>query len=331
MTKIKSNILEVVGDTPIVQLQRIAAKDIALYAKLESNNPAGSMKDRTSKFIISELLRTGQVQQGGTIVESSSGNMAIGLAQACLYYGLKLIVVVDPNINPQTIKILKAYKVEIVKVQYPKENGGFLAARLEMVHHIVQHTPGSVWSNQYNNPNNPKAHHQTMTEIMDCFQNELDYLFVATSTCGTLMGCADFIAHHQLKTKLVAVDAQGSVLFGKKKGERKIPGHGAGVPSNFLDINKVDKVLHVSDYECVKGCRTLLEKEAMLCGGSSGGLLTAFHKFQNEIPKASKVLLLFADRGERYLDTVYNDHWVQKNINTVSYQTSSKEVISLSA
>ena len=314
MENISNNIMDAIGNTPLVRLNRIINGQRQVFAKLEGSNPAGSMKDRTSHLIISELIRKGIISRGGTIIESSSGNMAAGLAQACLFYGLHLMVVVDPNLNPQTHKLLKTYGAEIVMVHEPHPTGGFLAARLEKVKDLLATVPNSLWSNQYGNPNNPKAHHATMSEIMAALHNNLDYLFIATSTCGTLMGCADYIEKNGFRTKLIAVDAVGSVLFGDKAGKRKIPGHGAGVPSKFLDTSKLYDVVHVSDMECIKGCWKLLKEEAILSGGSSGGIISAYLKYARYISKDSTAVLLLPDKGERYLDTVYNSDWVRENI-----------------
>ncbi|NNE77659.1 MAG: pyridoxal-phosphate dependent enzyme, partial [Pricia sp.] len=175
-------------------------------------------------------------------------------------------------------------------------------------------TPNSVWSNQYGNVNNPKAHYTTMSEIMEALNFQVDYLFIATSTCGTLMGCADYIQSKKYSTKLIAVDAEGSILFKSNSGKRKIPGHGAGMPSKFLDRDKVYDIVHVTDEDCITGCRALLEKEAILCGGSSGGLVTAYRKYAERLPKHATSVLLLPDRGERYLDTIYNSDWVSENI-----------------
>jgi len=314
MKRTATNILDTIGNTPLVHLERIFDNERRVLAKLESSNPAGSMKDRTSHLIISDLIEKEIVKEGGTIIESSSGNMAVGLAQACLFYGLKLKVVVDPNLNPQTQKLLTTYGADIVLVKEPLSDGGFLAARLQKVNELLEEIPNSVWSNQYGNPNNPKAHHTTMLEIMEALENKLDYLFIATSTCGTLMGCANYILKNKLSTKLIAVDALGSVLFGNKSAKRKIPGHGAGMPSKFLDISQVHDVVHVTDSECINGCNLLLETEAILCGGSSGGIVSAYHKYSEQISQDAVSVLLLPDRGERYLDTIYNRDWVKENI-----------------
>ena len=309
--------MDAIGNTPLIHLNRFQQNNDAVFVKMEGSNPGGSMKDRTAHLIISELLREGKVPRGGTIIESSSGNMAIGLAQACIFHGLNLTVVVDPNLNPHTRKLLKSYGVKLVTVDISHSKRDFLAARLAKVNELLNTIPNSVWSNQYSNPNNPKAYGSLMAEIMNALDNNVDYLFVATSTCGSLMGCADYIKTHGLSTKLIAVDAVGSVLFGGPAKDRKIPGHGAGVPSNFLREEQIYDVVHVTDAECVRGCHLLLHKEAILSGGSSGGIVSAFCKYRNRLPEGAVSVLLFADRGERYLDTIYNPRWVQENIEMV--------------
>lgn len=312
---ISESIIETVGGTPLVKLNRMVnTNKFELFGKLEAANPGGSIKDRTSLFMLRQALEDGSIKKGDTIIESSSGNMAVGLAQACLHFGLQLIVVVDPKLNSHTEKILKTYNVHIERVTEPLEDGGFLGARLARVQWLLNTVPNSFWTNQYGNLDNPLTHHTTMTEILDALQGKLDYLFVATSTCGTLMGCADFIHENNLETKIIAVDAVGSVLFGGPPLKRLIPGHGAGVPSQFLDTSKIHDYIYVDDVDCARGCWSLLEKEAILCGGSSGGMISAVKKYADKIEDNSNCALFLCDRGERYLDTIYNKDWLLKEL-----------------
>ncbi|MBU2905950.1 2,3-diaminopropionate biosynthesis protein SbnA [Arenibacter algicola] len=322
MNRIASHIMDSIGNTPLIRLNRMFEDSKLVYAKMEGFNPAGSMKDRSASRIVYELMREGKLQKGGTVIESSSGNMAVGLAQACLFHGLNLKVVVDPNLNPHTKKLLEVYGAEIIVVHQPNSEGGFLGARLNKVKELLYSVPNSVWSNQYRNPNNPKAYHQTMEEIMQQLNKQVDYIFIATSTCGSLMGCSDYIKKHKLDTKLVAVDAIGSVLFGGPSKLRKIPGHGAGMPSQFLIPDRVYDVMHVADIDCIKGCMKLLKEEAILAGGSSGGVVSAYLRYQYKLPENSVSVLLFPDKGERYLDTVYNPKWIRENF--ISDQISSE-------
>ena len=310
------SITDTIGNTPMVEIQKNDSQ-LLTYAKLEAFNPCGSIKDRTALNILKNAMKDGDLKKGDTVIESSSGNMAIGLAQACIVFNLKLIVVVDPKLNKLTEQILTTYGAKIEKVDQPLQDGGFLGARLKRVKELLNQIPNSYWSNQYGNPNNPKTHAVTMEEIYSSVGDTIDYLFVATSTCGTLMGCADYIQSKEMDTKLIAVDAVGSVLFNGKKGKRMVPGHGAGVPSRFLNENMIDDHIKVSDEDCVYGCWKLLKEEAVLAGGSSGGIVSAFESYKDRIPPHSTCVLLLSDRGERYMDTIYNKEWLIENFDNI--------------
>ncbi|WP_339752321.1 2,3-diaminopropionate biosynthesis protein SbnA [Algoriphagus aquimarinus] len=310
-----SRILDTVGHTPLVRFHRLyPSSQLRIYGKMESFNPAGSIKDRTAYQLITHAMESGKLKKGDMVIESSSGNMAIGLAQTCKYFGLKLIVVVDPMVNKQNVKIIQAYGAEVNYVTEPANSGGFLQARLDRVQELLASNPQSFWTNQYGNPQNPIAHRQTMHEIIKDLGHAPDYLFAATSTCGTLMGCAEYIRKNRLNTKVIAVDAAGSVIFDAPAGTRKIPGHGAGRKSQFLDRNAIYDVVHVDDEECVNGCHHLLNSEAVLCGGSSGAVTSAVKKYIPSIPKGASLALILCDRGDRYLETIYNEEWVMSNI-----------------
>lgn len=310
----KSNILSTIGHTPLIRLEKLYSQSKhTLFAKLEMFNPGGSIKDRPAFRMISKALEQKKINPDSTIIESSSGNMAIGLAQVCLYFDLNLVVVVDPKINAHTLRILKAYGVKIEQVNEPFSDENYLMARLHRVQNLLDSIPNSYWPNQYTNPENPAAHHATMHEICVELPAEPDYIIAATSTCGTIMGCANYIHQHNLKTKIVAVDAVGSILFDTPSAPRLVPGHGSGRKSELLDTAQIDHVFHISDEECIAGCRKLLKAEAILAGGSSGAIVTAFEKLEKLIPEKSTFLLLLADSGERYLDTIYNDEWVEEN------------------
>ncbi len=311
-------ILSTIGHTPFIPLKRIYQElPVNYYAKMEMFNPGGSIKDRPAFMMLSKAIEEGKTEEGAAVIESSSGNMAIGLAQACCYFGLNLIVVVDPKINGHTMKILQTYGAQIEKVTRPDENGNYLKTRLQRVRELLNQLPDSYWPNQYSNKYNPAAHYQTMEEIVQELPKPPDYLLAATSTCGTIMGCADYVQQHKLDTKIVAVDAAGSVIFGTKPADRLVPGHGAGRPSELLQKNVVDHVLHITDEECVIGCRRLLQREAILAGGSSGAVVMAAEKLQANIPNGSTCALILADSGERYLDTVFNDGWVKEHFGEI--------------
>jgi cysteine synthase A len=285
---------------------------------LEALNPGGSTKDRPAFSIIENALLTGAILPGTTVIESSSGNMGIGLAQVCSRFGLRLICVVDPKTTRQNLSLLKAYGAEVDLVTEPDPaTGDYLQARMNRVQKLLADIKNSFWPNQYANEYNPIAHHRTMQEIMTALDGKIDYLFCAVSTCGTLRGCAEYVKSHNLRTKIIGVDAVGSVIFSGPRAKRLIPGHGAAVKPRLFREDLADHCIHVTDLDCVVGCRRLAREEAILAGGSSGAILMAIERIKHEIFKGAACAAIFPDRGERYLDTIYSDGWVREHFGDV--------------
>jgi len=314
-----ASILDAIGGTPLVRLSKLFGDaGLDVYAKLEALNPGGSIKDRPAYNILSRALAAGDINSKTTVVESSSGNFAIGLAQVCGYLGLPLICVVDIKTTAQNVRIIEAYGARVDLVSKPDPvTGEYLQARLNRIKEILASVPNAFWPNQYANRNNSGSHYgSTMPEIVEVLGPELDYVVLATSTCGTLRGCADYVREQGLRTRIVAVDAAGSVIFGRPQGKRLLPGHGAGIVPTLFNNDLAQLVVHVSDLDCVLGCRRLVQQEAILAGASSGGIITAVERLANEgqIARGSRCALILADRGERYLDTVYSDSWVQAQL-----------------
>lgn len=317
----KEGILSAIGKTPLVKLTQVFKDSpFHLYAKLEALNPGGSMKDRPARRIIMQGIESGEIDADTVVVESSSGNMGIGLSQACAYYGLRFICVVDPKTTLQNIALMRAYGAEIDLVTEPHPvTGEYLQARLDRVAELNCSLPKSFWPNQYANLENPLAHHETMREIDQELGGDIDYLFCATSTCGTMRGCVEYIREHRLKTKVYAVDAVGSIIFGGQKSKRLIPGHGAAVRPPIFQSDLAHKCIHVTDVDCIAGCYRLLRSEAILAGGSSGAVLIAIEQVRHTIPPGSVCVAILADRGERYLDTIYSEAWVTEHFGLVSH------------
>jgi 2,3-diaminopropionate biosynthesis protein SbnA len=315
-----SGVLSAVGRTRLVELRRISGTaPVRVFAKLEDLNPGGSAKDRTALSMVLDAIRTGAVTPGrSVIVESSSGNLAIGLAQVCRYLDLRLICVVDRKTTPQHLAIMRAYGAEVEIVTEPDEGTGeYLSARLERVRWLVATTPYAFWLNQYANVANARAHEATMCEIVSDMGSPVDYLFCATSSCGTLRGCAEYVAKHGLTTRIIAVDAMGSAIFGQAPAPRLVPGHGAAIRPQLFRPGLADEVVHVRDLDCVVGCRLLVQREAILAGGSSGAVVMALRRLSSRIPVGSTCVLILPDRGERYLDTIYCDNWVHEHFGDV--------------
>ncbi|WP_436717814.1 2,3-diaminopropionate biosynthesis protein SbnA [Roseiconus lacunae] len=316
---IHNGVLDAIGHTPLIRLRRyLDRNDIDLIVKFEAANPGGSAKDRPAKNMIDVALARRQITHQSTIIESSSGNMGIGLAQACRYHGLPFICVVDPRAQQQNIRMIEALGGTIEYVHTPIE-GDFLKARLARVCQLLERIPNSYWPNQYANVANPEAHfHGTIAEIDQALGGQFDALFVATSSTGTIQGCQEYLRMRGRDAKVYAVDAEGSVLFGGSHGPRQIPGLGAGRVPPLAKSTCVDRVLRVDDLQCVVGCRRAAEREAMLVGGSAGGVLEAIRELGNS-PRGNglrgkRCVAVLHDSGCRYLDTVFNDRWVETNL-----------------
>lgn len=319
---IYDGVLATIGDTPLVRLRRfLPSARFDLFAKLESLNPGGSIKDRPAHAILKEALQAGVIGPGSLVIESSSGNMGVGLAQACRYHGLRFLCIVDPKTERANLRVLRAYGAEIEFVEEPDpESGEFLQARLKRVRELLALIPNSFWPNQYVHLKNPASHYSTtMHEVVTALGGRVDFLFVATSTCGTIRGCGEYVRDHGLPTRVIAVDAIGSLIFSNVKAKRIIPGLGAGLRPPLCDISVIDECIHVDDLDCVVGCRRLVMREAILAGGSSGGVLSAIEKFQEHIPDGSACVAILPDRGERYLETLFSDEWVSENFGSVEH------------
>jgi 2,3-diaminopropionate biosynthesis protein SbnA len=317
------NLLSIIGNTPLIQLSKLFANDrgIQVYAKLELLNPGGSAKDRSAARIINEAWDEGIIRPGSVIIESSSGNMAISLAAICSYLGMRFISVIDPKTTQQNIRIMRAYgaDIEMVDKEDP-ETGQFLPARLHRVQQLVSRTPNSFWPNQYANENNHMSHYEgTMREVIEEL-GHVDYIVGGVSTCGTMLGCANYARDHKLPTKIVAVDAEGSVIFGGVNGTRRFPGLGTGIIPPFGHTRFMDKAIKVADLDMVAGCRLLAAKESILAGPSSGAVIHALKSIVNELPNDSVCVVILHDRGERYMDTVFSDEWVEQQFGEIRFK-----------
>lgn len=324
----QEGVLSAVGRTPLVRLSRIYPESrFRLFAKLEALNPGGSIKDRPAREILLQAMRGGLVNRDTVIVESSSGNMGIGLAQACAYFGLRFICVVDAKASKQNIRILQIYGAKIDYVPEPDpETGEFLPARLNRVQELLKELDNAFWPNQYANEHNSGSHFRTtMQEVAAELGGQIDFVFCATSTCGTVRGCGEYVREHNLPTRVVAVDALGSLIFSDQKGPRHLPGMGAGVRPPLCDLRYIDECLLISDLDCITACRLLVRREGIFAGASSGGLIAAVGKIQDKIPAGATCVVILPDRGERYLDTVYSDEWVRDHFGDVPNLWPEKE------
>lgn len=290
--------------------------NINLFIKLEAYNPTGSVKDRAASYILKKLLETGTIDHDTTIIESTSGNFGVALSAYCKYYGLKFIAVVDPNITTMNEMLIHSNGAEMVKVQQPDKHGGFLLTRIQKVKELAEGISNSYWINQYENPLNAGAYYHSLGKEI-CFQiDDIDFAFLGVSSGGTITGVSKKIKENFSHVKVIAVDVEGSVIFGKPSKKRYIPGIGSSMVPVILKNAVIDEVVITDELSTINACYELLEKHSFFVGGSSGSVLAGIKKYftKNRQSGPVNVVAVFPDRGERYYDTIYNKEWCDKII-----------------
>lgn len=300
---------EIVLDDVFLALPRYA-RDLDVTLKIEGLNPAGSVKLKTAVALVDDAERRGLVDSHTRFIESSSGNLGIALAMVCAARNYPLTVVTDPNASPQAVRIIRALDVELVEVVHRDANGGYLASRIDYVRERVARDPRLVWLNQYANRAGVEAHARRTARAIDVELGPPDYLFVGAGTTGTLMGCAEYFRARGAGTKVVAVDAVGSITFGGSAGPRHIPGLGSSRRPEIFSAQDLHRVVAVAESATIRTCRDLARRYGLLAGGSTGTVLAAVAQLADEIDPAARVVALSPDLGDRYAETVYDDGWV---------------------
>ncbi|WP_410586709.1 2,3-diaminopropionate biosynthesis protein SbnA [Amycolatopsis sp. lyj-23] len=294
--------------TPVT---RLAHDRLRLHAKLEFQNPTGSVKDRSAYLILRRAAERGELTSGSLVVESSSGNFATSLASFCRAAGLSFVPVIDPNTNPATERFLRAACERVEKVTERDESGGFLLSRLAAVRRLRASLPNGYWPNQYENTDAADAH-DLMTGAELCAALErIDYVFVGVGTGATIAGVSRCVKRLRPGAKVVAVDAEGSAIFGSPPRTRHIPGLGSAIRPPMVDRAEIDDVVIVTETETVAACHDLVRRHGIYAGGSTGSVYAAIERyFAGHRGRAPVVAMLCADRGTAYADTVYRPGWL---------------------
>ncbi|OKI02584.1 2,3-diaminopropionate biosynthesis protein SbnA [Streptomyces sp. CB02923] len=286
----------------------------SLYLKCEGFNFAGSVKLKAAVEMVDSAERSGLLSRDSVIVESSSGNLGVALAMIAASRGYQFVCVTDARCNRATRELMESFGCLVHTVTDPQHEGGYLGARLEYLRKLCASDDRYVWLNQYANPSNWMAHYRKTAPALSRDFEQLDVLFVGAGTTGTLMGCARYFRQNRPDVTIVAVDSVGSVSFGGPAGRRMIPGLGAGVRPQLLDESLVDDVVVVPEYETIRTCHQLASR-GYLFGGSTGTVVTgAVQWLAEKRPRANcTAVAISPDLGERYLDSVYEPDWVQRN------------------
>lgn len=310
-----NNILNKVGNTPVVSLPIVNEPNLNIYAKLEFYNPTGSVKDRAACYIIRRLLNDGTINKNTTLIESSSGNFGVALSAYAKQNGLKFICVIDKTTLPVNEMLIRLQGAEVIRITEPDDYGGYLINRINKIKEIINSTENVYWVNQYANPLNARAYYNSLgVEIcLEAPRQKIDYLFMGISSGGTITGVSQRVRENYPNAKIVAVDVEGSIIFGGKAHKRFIPGIGSSMKPDILKHAIVDKVVYVNEDETIDSCHELLEKHNLYAGGSSGSVYAGIKKYfkENKVDSHVNIMTVFADSGERYITTIYNDKWGQ--------------------
>ncbi len=301
----KSSIFEIIGNTPMINLN---VDGYTFMAKLECLNIFGSMKDRAVSYVLKTLFEKGVINRDTAIIESSSGNFAIALSGVCAAMDMNCICVVDNNLTNINKQIIEQYGSKIIQVDTPEKNQSYQEKRIETVNQIISSNSNTYWTNQYDNKLIQESYFTLAEEILkQC--PKVERIYIPVGTCGTIAGISSWIKRFKPNVEMIAVDSYGSQIFAERIGRNRFSGMGSRIKPGNLKNAIIDKVVRVSDYECITNCQFLLNL-GIFVGASSGATLAAIRKTKGY---EKNTVALFPDRGDRYLDNLYNEIWIKEN------------------
>lgn len=319
MNKFNQNILDVIGNTPIVKLNKVGnhvSSDI--YVKLEYLNPGGSIKDRMGVYLCQKAVERGDLKPGGTIVESTSGNTGVGIALFAAIHGYNCVFVMADKQSQEKIDNLKAYGAKVIVCPTnvePEDPRSYYSVAAKL-----GNLPNSVFLDQYGNMDNGESHFEiTGPEIYKQTNGEFDTFIASVGTGGTISGCSRYLKSKMPNLKTVGVDCEGSILMHyHKTGEiceaKSYVVEGIGedfLPDNVL-FDQIDDFVMVNDKESFLMTRELLTKEGIYAGGSCGSAVVGAIRYAESLDKPERILVILPDSGNRYASKIYNDNWMQK-------------------
>jgi len=292
-------ILETIGNTPHIKINRLFDPDFSVWIKMEKSNPGASIKDRIALSMIEDAEKKGMLKPNSIIIEPTSGNTGIGLAMVAAVKGFRIILVMPESMSPERRHIMKAYGAGFVLT--PREKG--MKGAIEKARELVAKTPDSWMPMQFDNPANTDIHKKTTAkEIIDDFPEGIDYLVTGVGTGGHITGCAEVLKEKFPHLKVFAVEPELSqVLSGGAPGHHPLQGIGAGFIPSIMNTKVIDGIIKVSRQEAFTFAQRAAKEEGLFMGISSGASLAAVNQKLNDIPKGSIILTFCYDTGERYL------------------------------
>lgn len=317
----ENSLIDSVGNTPLVKLS-----ESNVYAKLELLNHYG-MKDRVAKNILLQAKKDGSLKPNATIIESSSGTMALGVAMVGTALGHEVIIVTDPRIDSLTLVKLKTLGANVHIVDKMNEHG-WQGARLEYLYELFKIHPNHFWPKQYENPNNPGAYRPLANELMKELKS-IDYLVGAVGSGGSLCGIASQLKLYNKDLKVIAVDSIGSIIFNQPlKSSRLQGGLGNSIKPKNVNYEIIDEVHWLNDNEAFESTLRLGKKEKIFAGNSSGSVYTVASWIGKQVGSNKVIVAIFPDRGDRYQDSIYNKQfWDENNLKLGTIPNNPTNVI----
>lgn len=300
MTRVVQSVTELIGNTPVVRLQRLTGQDDAeVLVKLEKMNPSGSVKDRAAFGLLQDAEEKGLIREGSVIIEPTSGNTGIGLAMNAAAKGYRLILVLPDNMTSERIALLRGYGAEVVLTPAAERMPGSIAKARQLLAEI----PGSYMPNQFENPANPDIHRiTTAVEILEQTEGKLDAFVATAGTGGTITGAGEALREKLPQLYIAVVEPAGSpVLSGGQPGPHKLVGTSPGFVPSILNTSVYDEIVQVKDEDALETTRLLARKEGILVGPSSGASVWAALQIARRLGRDKRVLCIAPDTGERYL------------------------------
>ncbi|MGF6970959.1 2,3-diaminopropionate biosynthesis protein SbnA [Paraburkholderia sp. WC7.3g] len=308
-----NSLVELIGNTPLLHLKSLSdeQRNIRVYGKLECHNPGYSVKDRSALQLLRQAERDHGLKPGWSIVESTSGNMGHALAMLCAIHGYHFICVLDPKTPKANGNVVRAFGGRVEMVTQPDETGSFQKKRVAVAKSIAASVPNCINLDQYNNPAAIDAHYySTGPEIVNQLSGKVDAVVVSASTGSHLSGIARYLKERNSRTHVLGVEPKGSVVFGGTFAPHLQNGSGLSFKPGNIQMQWVDETVKVSDRDAFVDCRRLALHEGLLLGGSSGSIVHAARKYVEQLDGPANVVLVLPDSGLKYLDTLYDDEWL---------------------
>ncbi len=316
-----NNILDAIGNTPLVKLNHITKGLKAnIYAKLEFMNPGGSIKDRIALYMIDKAEREGKIKPGDTILENSSGNTAMGLAIVCRHKGYKLKIVIRDTTSKEKIKMLEVLGVDVIKAdtslppEHPESYNNYAI-------NLAAADPKLYYIDQHNNLDNNETHYKTTgPEIWEQMEGKVDYLIGGLGTGGTITGAGKFLREMNPNIKVIGIDPVGSIFYNYFKDKTIVQSSRylvEGMGDEFLiktaQLELLDDMFQVNDKKAIGWAKKMAFEEGLLVGGSSGANIWGAVKLAQQVDCQANIVTILCDSGYKYFSSIYNDEWIIKN------------------